>query len=195
MVLDYEALKWELQLQLYNLINKSKFCISLYLFNLLSFLKFFPNVSYCLMPLHTLIKTQSRINLYPLLKLTFGESYVLKGAVLVHLIIFYLPYILVYGIFSLWFKPVFRCYLCSIGPESCHSWQVLHFFNIVPSVPFLFPLTLPSTDVFFFFGFQFFYWCWKRRGKMLGPIYRLKDVIVGGHRRGSLIRGSSSSEA
>ncbi|XP_035539492.1 ATG8-interacting protein 1-like isoform X2 [Juglans regia] len=35
----------------------------------------------------------------------------------------------------------------------------------------------------------------ERRGRMLGPIYRLKDVIVGGHRRGSLIRGSSSSEA
>ncbi|XP_040999756.1 ATG8-interacting protein 1 isoform X2 [Juglans microcarpa x Juglans regia] len=35
----------------------------------------------------------------------------------------------------------------------------------------------------------------ERRGRMLGPIYRLKDVIVGGHRHGSLIRGSSSSEA
>ncbi|KAG2720369.1 hypothetical protein I3760_02G032500 [Carya illinoinensis] len=35
----------------------------------------------------------------------------------------------------------------------------------------------------------------ERRGRMLCPIYRLKDVIVGGHRRGSLIRGSSSSEA
>ncbi|KAG2725284.1 hypothetical protein I3843_01G058800 [Carya illinoinensis] len=35
----------------------------------------------------------------------------------------------------------------------------------------------------------------ERRGRMLGPIFRLKDVIVGGHRRGSVIRGSSSSKA
>lgn len=34
----------------------------------------------------------------------------------------------------------------------------------------------------------------ERTGRMLGPISRLKDVIVGGHRRGSFIRGSSSSE-
>ncbi|XP_057435664.1 ATG8-interacting protein 1 [Lotus japonicus] len=33
------------------------------------------------------------------------------------------------------------------------------------------------------------------RSKVLGPISRLKDVIVGGHRRGSLIRGSSSGES
>jgi len=32
-------------------------------------------------------------------------------------------------------------------------------------------------------------------GRMLGPISRLKDVIVGGHRRGSVIRGSSLSES
>jgi hypothetical protein len=30
---------------------------------------------------------------------------------------------------------------------------------------------------------------------MLGPISRLKDVIVGGNRRGSVIRGSSLSES
>ncbi|KAK4794977.1 hypothetical protein SAY86_012971 [Trapa natans] len=35
----------------------------------------------------------------------------------------------------------------------------------------------------------------QKMGKMLGPIYRIKDVIVGGHRRGSLIRGSSSSSS
>ncbi|XP_024030496.1 ATG8-interacting protein 1 isoform X2 [Morus notabilis] len=32
----------------------------------------------------------------------------------------------------------------------------------------------------------------EKTGRMFGPISRLKDVIVGGHRRGSLIRGSSS---
>ncbi|XP_061360043.1 ATG8-interacting protein 1 [Gastrolobium bilobum] len=31
--------------------------------------------------------------------------------------------------------------------------------------------------------------------KVLAPIFRLKDVIVGGHRRGSLVRGSSSGES
>ncbi|XP_062154829.1 ATG8-interacting protein 1 [Alnus glutinosa] len=35
----------------------------------------------------------------------------------------------------------------------------------------------------------------ERTGRMLGPISRLKDVIVGGHRRGSVIRGSSLSES
>ncbi|KAF2282604.1 hypothetical protein P3X46_003688 [Hevea brasiliensis] len=34
----------------------------------------------------------------------------------------------------------------------------------------------------------------EKSGRMLGPISRLKDVIVGGHRRGALIRGSSSNE-
>ncbi|XP_030457319.1 ATG8-interacting protein 1 [Syzygium oleosum] len=34
----------------------------------------------------------------------------------------------------------------------------------------------------------------EKMGRLLGPIYRMKDVIVGGHRRGSFIRGSSSSE-
>ncbi|OWM64250.1 hypothetical protein CDL15_Pgr018822 [Punica granatum] len=34
----------------------------------------------------------------------------------------------------------------------------------------------------------------EKMGRMLGPIYRIKDVIVGGHRRGSLIRSSSSSD-
>ncbi|KAG8386403.1 hypothetical protein BUALT_Bualt03G0145200 [Buddleja alternifolia] len=34
----------------------------------------------------------------------------------------------------------------------------------------------------------------ERMGRMLGPISRFKDVIVGGHRRGSLIRGSTSAE-
>ncbi|KAJ9171397.1 hypothetical protein P3X46_014773 [Hevea brasiliensis] len=34
----------------------------------------------------------------------------------------------------------------------------------------------------------------EKSGRMLGPLSRLKDVIVGGHRRGSLIRGSSSNE-
>ncbi|KAJ6390815.1 hypothetical protein OIU77_024931 [Salix suchowensis] len=33
----------------------------------------------------------------------------------------------------------------------------------------------------------------ERSGRILGPITRLKDVIVGGHRRGSFIRGSTSS--
>ncbi|XP_075644457.1 ATG8-interacting protein 1 isoform X2 [Castanea sativa] len=31
-------------------------------------------------------------------------------------------------------------------------------------------------------------------GRILGPISRLKDVIVGGHRRGSILRGSTASE-
>lgn len=35
---------------------------------------------------------------------------------------------------------------------------------------------------------------WQKMGKMMGPISRLKDVIVGGHRRGSFIRGSASGE-
>ncbi|RDX83444.1 ATG8-interacting protein 1, partial [Mucuna pruriens] len=35
----------------------------------------------------------------------------------------------------------------------------------------------------------------EARSRMLAPIFRLKDVIVGGHRRGSLIRGSSSGES
>lgn len=35
----------------------------------------------------------------------------------------------------------------------------------------------------------------ERTGRMLGPISRLKDVIVGGHPRGSVIRGSSLSES
>ncbi|KAK9279584.1 hypothetical protein L1049_013263 [Liquidambar formosana] len=35
----------------------------------------------------------------------------------------------------------------------------------------------------------------ERMGRMLGPIYRFKDVIVGGsHRRGSFIRGSASND-
>ncbi|XP_030500957.2 ATG8-interacting protein 2 [Cannabis sativa] len=34
----------------------------------------------------------------------------------------------------------------------------------------------------------------ERASRVFGPISRLKDVIVGGHRRGSLIRGSTSSE-
>ncbi|KAL6570643.1 hypothetical protein OROGR_000193 [Orobanche gracilis] len=34
----------------------------------------------------------------------------------------------------------------------------------------------------------------ERMGRMLGPISRFKDVIVGGHRRGSLVRGGSSVE-
>lgn len=34
----------------------------------------------------------------------------------------------------------------------------------------------------------------EKSGWMMGPISRLKGVIVGGHRRGSFIRGSSSSE-
>ncbi|PON63281.1 mesoderm induction early response protein [Parasponia andersonii] len=34
----------------------------------------------------------------------------------------------------------------------------------------------------------------EKTGRLFGPISRLKDVIVGQHRRGSLIRGSSSSE-
>ncbi|XP_050237514.1 ATG8-interacting protein 2 [Mercurialis annua] len=34
----------------------------------------------------------------------------------------------------------------------------------------------------------------EKTGRVLGPISRLKGVIVGGHRRGSFIRGSSSSE-
>ncbi|KAL3652612.1 hypothetical protein CASFOL_002293 [Castilleja foliolosa] len=34
----------------------------------------------------------------------------------------------------------------------------------------------------------------ERMGRMLGPIYRFKDVIVGGHRRGSLVRGGGSIE-
>lgn len=34
----------------------------------------------------------------------------------------------------------------------------------------------------------------EKMGRLLGPIYRLKDVIVGGHRRGSFISSSSSSE-
>ncbi|XP_027349081.1 ATG8-interacting protein 1 [Abrus precatorius] len=35
----------------------------------------------------------------------------------------------------------------------------------------------------------------EARNKVLAPIFRLKDVIVGGHRRGSLIRGSTSGES
>ncbi|XP_020219358.1 ATG8-interacting protein 1 [Cajanus cajan] len=35
----------------------------------------------------------------------------------------------------------------------------------------------------------------EAKSRVLAPIYRLKDVIVGGHRRGSLIRGSSSGES
>ncbi|GLT62480.1 hypothetical protein SLA2020_351170 [Shorea laevis] len=35
----------------------------------------------------------------------------------------------------------------------------------------------------------------EKTGRVLGPISRLKDVIVGGHRRGSVIRGSSLSES
>ncbi|QHN96839.1 ATG8-interacting protein 1 isoform X1 [Arachis ipaensis] len=34
----------------------------------------------------------------------------------------------------------------------------------------------------------------QARSRVLVPLYRLKDVIVGGHRRGSLIRGGSSGE-
>ncbi|XP_044493960.1 ATG8-interacting protein 1-like isoform X2 [Mangifera indica] len=34
----------------------------------------------------------------------------------------------------------------------------------------------------------------EKASRMLGPIYRLKDAIVGGHRRGSLIRSSSSKD-
>ncbi|KAI3457383.1 hypothetical protein Pfo_014046 [Paulownia fortunei] len=34
----------------------------------------------------------------------------------------------------------------------------------------------------------------ERMGRMLGPISRFKDAIVGGHRRGSLVRGSTSAE-
>ncbi|KAA8516065.1 hypothetical protein F0562_019244 [Nyssa sinensis] len=34
----------------------------------------------------------------------------------------------------------------------------------------------------------------EKMGRMLGPISRIKDVIVGGNRRGSFIRGSSSTE-
>ncbi|XP_020554467.1 ATG8-interacting protein 1 isoform X4 [Sesamum indicum] len=34
----------------------------------------------------------------------------------------------------------------------------------------------------------------ERMGRVLGPISRFKDVIVGGHRRGSLVRGSTSTE-
>ncbi|GKU96756.1 hypothetical protein SLEP1_g9954 [Rubroshorea leprosula] len=34
----------------------------------------------------------------------------------------------------------------------------------------------------------------NEHGRMLGPISRLKDVIVGGHRRGSFVRGSASSD-
>ncbi|KAJ9681440.1 hypothetical protein PVL29_020354 [Vitis rotundifolia] len=33
----------------------------------------------------------------------------------------------------------------------------------------------------------------EKMGRMLGPIIRLKDVLVGGNRRGSFIRGSSTS--
>lgn len=35
---------------------------------------------------------------------------------------------------------------------------------------------------------------WQKTGRMIGPISRLKDVIVSSHRRGSLIGSSSSSE-
>ncbi|KAJ7962407.1 ATG8-interacting protein 1 [Quillaja saponaria] len=35
----------------------------------------------------------------------------------------------------------------------------------------------------------------EKRVRMLGPISRLKEVIVGGNRRGSLIRGSSANES
>lgn len=35
----------------------------------------------------------------------------------------------------------------------------------------------------------------EKMGRMLGPISRLKDVIVGGSRRGSFIRGSSTTES
>lgn len=34
----------------------------------------------------------------------------------------------------------------------------------------------------------------EKMGRMLGPISRIKDVIVGGHRRGSFIRGSSAGD-
>ncbi|XP_057766460.1 ATG8-interacting protein 1-like isoform X2 [Salvia miltiorrhiza] len=34
----------------------------------------------------------------------------------------------------------------------------------------------------------------ERMSRLLAPIFRLKDVVVGGHRRGSLVRGSTSSE-
>ncbi|CAA0816033.1 Unknown protein [Striga hermonthica] len=34
----------------------------------------------------------------------------------------------------------------------------------------------------------------ERLGRMLGPMTRFKDVIVGGHRRGSLVRGGTSTE-
>ncbi|TXG62895.1 hypothetical protein EZV62_009889 [Acer yangbiense] len=34
----------------------------------------------------------------------------------------------------------------------------------------------------------------EKTSKMLGPITRLKDAIVGGHRRGSFVRGSSTSD-
>ncbi|KAL0320618.1 UNVERIFIED_CONTAM: ATG8-interacting protein 1 [Sesamum radiatum] len=34
----------------------------------------------------------------------------------------------------------------------------------------------------------------ERMGRVLGPISRFKDVIVGGHRRGSLVRGSTYTE-
>lgn len=35
----------------------------------------------------------------------------------------------------------------------------------------------------------------EKASRMLGPISRLKDAIVGGHRRGSLVRGSSSNDS
>ncbi|MED6205357.1 hypothetical protein PIB30_016944 [Stylosanthes scabra] len=35
----------------------------------------------------------------------------------------------------------------------------------------------------------------EARSRVLVPIYRLKDAIIGGHRRGSLIRGGSSGES
>ncbi|KAJ8748968.1 hypothetical protein K2173_013406 [Erythroxylum novogranatense] len=34
----------------------------------------------------------------------------------------------------------------------------------------------------------------ERSGRLLGPVYRLRDVLVGGHRRGSFITGSASSD-
>lgn len=34
----------------------------------------------------------------------------------------------------------------------------------------------------------------QKMGKILGPISQFKDVIVGGHQRGSFVRGSNYAE-
>lgn len=53
--------------------------------------------------------------------------------------------------------------------------------------------------VMFFFAFLFLLLLWssylQKGSRLLGPISRLKDAIVGGHRRGSLVRGSSSNDS